>query len=269
MAGLFYMALASAQTEGVDTTARPERDTIRVGNMIIIRSGRDRNITRFDTATKTFRPKREKVKTNWFVADLGFSQISDKTSYPGAIADGHLPSGASNEWFDQRNIKSTNVNIWLFIQRLSLVEHVVNLKYGVGVELNNYRYREPIRFQETNMPLVIMETADYKKNKLAADYITVPLMINFNSTPKKKDGFGFSVGISAGYLYSSRQKIVGGGLGKKKFRDDYDLRPLKLSYIGELNLGFIRLYGSMAAQSMFENTLDQTPWNVGLRFSHL
>ena len=31
-----------------------------------------------------------------------------------------------------RTIKSVNVNIWFFMQRLNLIKHVVNLKYGLG-----------------------------------------------------------------------------------------------------------------------------------------
>jgi hypothetical protein len=150
-----------------------------------------------------------------------------------------------------------------------MIKHVVNLKYGLGVELNNYKYREPIRFQETSKPLVIMENVEYEKNKLAADYITIPLMLHFNFTPNSKThGFGLSAGMSGGYLYSSRQKTVGGGMGKHKERDDFDLRKFKLAYIAEISLGPVRLYGSYATRSMFKNGLDQTPYSFGLRLSN-
>lgn len=252
-----------------DSTSVPQNDTIRIGNMIIIRSGKDRDRSYYDTTSRTFKRKNENVTTNWWVIDLGFNRVSDKTDYPSAIAAGYLPAGANEDWFDQRNFKSTNVNIWVFMQRINLLYHVLNLKYGLGIELNNYKYTEPILYQETNKPLVLMGTEDFKKNKLAADYLTIPLMLNFNVNPKKKNGLNFSVGVSAGYLYSSRQKTVGGGMGKKKYRDDYDLRDFKFSYVGEIGLGPVKLYASYAMQSMFENALDQTPYNFGLRLSHL
>ena len=153
------------------------------------------------------------------------------------------------------------------MQRLNLIDHVVNLKYGLGIELNNYRYRENIKFQDSKNPLVIMDNVDYKKNKLAADYLTVPLMLNFNFTPNKKNGFGFSVGASLGYLYSARQKTISDDFGKKKDREDFDLKDWKVSYVGEVSLGFVRLYGSYATESIFKNALDHTPYNVGLRLS--
>lgn len=261
-------ALNGFAQEKTDTTVAPEQDTITVGNIVIVRSGKDRGRVYYDTVSKHFKRYQGNVTTNWLVTDIGFNQINDQTNYAQAIAGGYLPAGANENWFDQRFIKSTNINIWVFMQRLNMIKHVVNLKYGLGIELNNYRYQEPIRYQETNQPLVIMENLSYKKNKLAADYITVPLLLNFNFTPNHADhGFGFSAGMSAGYLYSSRQKTVGGGMGKKKERDDFDLRSLKLAYIAEISLGPVRLYGSYATKSMFKNGLDHTPYSFGLRVS--
>jgi hypothetical protein len=252
-----------------DTIDHPDADTIRIGTMIIIRSGKDRSRSYFDSSRNQFRSGNPNVTTNWMIVDIGVSQVNDQTNYAQAISSGYLPAGANENWFDQRTLKSTNVNIWIFMQRLNMIKHVVNLKYGIGVELNNFKYTENIRFRDGINPLVIMENVDYKKNKLATDYITVPLMLNFNFTPRSKHhGFGLSAGVSGGYLYSSRQKTVGGEAGKKKERDDFDLQKFKLAYIAELSLGPVRVYGSYATRSMFKNALDQTPYSFGLRLSN-
>jgi hypothetical protein len=92
-------------------------------------------------------------------------------------------------------------------------------------------------------------------------------MLNFNFTPSRRKGFGFSVGVSAGYLYSSRQKIKIDS-DKYKVKDDFNLRRWKISYIGEINLGIVKFYGSYATQSMWEKGLDQTPFNVGIRLGN-
>jgi len=244
-------------------------DTIRIGNILIIRgkneNGEQASIYR---RKKIYTPTN--ISTNWGIIDLGFSQVSDKTNYMQSIAGGLLPGGANEDWFNQRNFKSTNIDIWIFMQRLNILKHVVNLKYGVGGEFNNYKYTENIRFQKTGMPLVIMDNISYRKNKLTANYITVPMLLNFNFTPWIKHGFGLSAGVSAGYLYASKQKINDGPEpGKVKYRDDFDLRKFKLAYIAELNLGPILLYASVGTQSMFEKALDQTPVNFGIRLSSL
>ncbi len=124
--------------------------------------------------------------------------------------------------------------------------------------------------REQNPTTIVLDQslAGVKKNKLAADYVTVPLMLNFNLTPKRDKGFGFAAGISGGYLYSARQKFKNDG-DKDKNRDNFDLRKFKLSYVGELNLGPVKLYGSVATRSMWERGLDQTPFNIGVRLGYL
>jgi Outer membrane protein beta-barrel domain len=269
LAGICFALSGMGQT---DSTTK-ESDTIKVGNILIIKNKKDGK-NDDDGKDDEIRVKRRKtytpsnITTNWCIVDIGISQFNDKTNYTQSIAQGYLAAGANEDWFDLRNGKSINVNIWFFMQQLNVIKHVVNLKYGLGLELNNYRYSENIKYQKSRMPLVIMDNIDYSKNKLATDYLTVPMMLNFNFTPKREDGFGFSVGASAGYLYSSRQKTISKENGKKKDREDFDLRKWKISYIAELSLGPIKLYGSYATQSMFEKSLDHTPYNVGFRLSN-
>jgi hypothetical protein len=178
--------------------------------------------------------------------------------FPGATGKGDL---------ELRTGKSVNVNIWFFMQRLNVIKHVVNLKYGLGLELNNYRYDRDLLFQKNPMRIV-PATEPLKKGKLAADYVTVPMLLNVNFTPKRNKGFGISGGVSAGYLYAARYKTKDGEGDKNKVRDNFDLEKFKLSYIGELNLGVVTLYGSYAFKDMWENALDQRPYNFGIRFSH-
>jgi Outer membrane protein beta-barrel domain len=274
---LFSTAFAQNDTtikKETDTTIKKEtNDTIRIGGMIIIKKpgSEDREI-KTDGDNYTVRiPKRrtpQNLTTNWWIIDMGFSGFNDKTVYGSAEAQAFAP-GSTEDWFDIKSGKSRNVNIWFFMQRLNLIKHVVNLKYGLGLELNNYFFDdESIRFQK-NPTLVVMDNAlkGAKKNKLAADYLTVPLMVNFNFTPERRNGFGFSAGISAGYLYSARQKVKFSD-DKVKVHNDFDLQDWKLSYVGEINLGLVKLYGSYAFQSMWERGLDHTPFTAGLRFSN-
>lgn len=268
----------STKQETTDSTRQVKAgDTIRIGNIIIVKrqgdhdgdNRRSRNrFVYYEYHSKEF--KRRNFTTNWLVVDLGFANYNDQTEYNSAAiqdpTNGFAP-GATKDWFKLRPIKSVNVNIWLFMQRLNLIKHVVNLKYGVGVELNNYRYEEPVKFRTSPTQVFLDKSTEYKKNKLAADYATVPMMLNFNFTPKKAKPFGISAGASFGYLYSSRQKTITAVDGKRKKNNDFDLRPWKLAYIAELNLGPVKLYGSYATQSMFEKGLDQTPYALGVRIS--
>jgi hypothetical protein len=154
------------------------------------------------------------------------------------------------------------------MQRINLIKHVVNFKYGFGIELNNYNFDDKrIRFSKNPTHIYKDFPESLSKNKFAADYLTIPVMLNFNFTPKKRKNYGFSAGISAGYLYSARQKIKDDG-DVDKTKGDFDLLKWKLAYIGEISLGPVKLYGSYAFKSMFEKGLDLTPYTVGFRFSN-
>jgi hypothetical protein len=267
-AGLIFTLSGLAQTDTTGTSQKEnpnQQDTIRVGNLLIVRSGGTEN---GDSAIRNhhrhsdYQPRN--ISTNWGILDLGFANYRDRTNFTSVGAQQFAP-GSTNDWFKLRTGKSVDVNIWIFMQRINLIRHVVNFKYGLGIELNNYRYEDDIRFK-TKPTMVIMDTIHYSKNKLAADYVTVPFLLNFNFTPHRRQDFGFSGGVSVGYKYSSRQKFVSKATGKQKTYDDFDMETWKISYIGELQLGWLKLYGSYAARSMFSKGLDQVPYTVGIRF---
>jgi hypothetical protein len=269
--------LAMSSFGQTDSTKKTEpADTIKIGGMIIVKDGetdstgkkeRHRTISISNRGWNKHVTKAN-VSTNWWILDLGFANYSDNTNYGSTSAQAFAP-GLNKEALKLRTGKSVNVNIWFFMQKLNIAKHVLNFKYGLGMELNNYRFDDE-RVHFTKNPTIVTLDPDYKdvvkKNKLAADYLTVPMMLNVNFTPGRNRGFGFSAGVSGGYLISSRQKIKKGN-DKDKVRDDFDLRKFKLSYIGELGLGPVRLYGSYAMKSMWDKGLDQTPYSIGFRLS--
>src|SRR4029078_3090922 len=178
-----------------DTTRKQnnEVDTIKVGGMIIIRKNNGENeITQNKKQKKEgtnhhyhyYKPSN--LSTNWWIIDFGFSNYNDQTNYSSQEAQDFAPLN-SKESLKIKTWKSRNMNIWLFMQRLNMIQHIVNLKYGFRLELNNYFY-DDVRVHLYRTPTIIkMDTAfaSLDKNKLAADYLTVPMMINFNFTPDR------------------------------------------------------------------------------------
>lgn len=299
MALVFLCSVATAQTNpplpNTDTTnlSIQKSDTIRIGNIVIVRKGKtgeekepQKKGFSMNINKEHHHNKLNNLSTNWGIVDIGFTNFNDQTNYAAATTAGVLvnkpgsgfPLGASD--FKLNAAKSVDVNIWIFMQRLNLVKHHINLKYGLGLELNNYRFRSNISFKEpgfspynniTAIPnaYVIRDSINFSKNKLAADYITVPLMLNFCSKPGDPNkGISFSAGISAGYLYSQRNKQKSSERGKLKNKGDYNMEQFKFSYIAELGLGPVRLYGSYVPSSIFEKGLDLRPYTLGIRLSN-
>ena len=262
----------------IDSTAQ-KADTIKIGGMIIIKKpgekGREIKREKDVSMPDRKRNKPTNVSTNWWIVDLGLNNINDRTSYGSAAANAYMLPGAGGPFtksdMNLRAGKSVNVNVWPFMQKLNLIKHAVNLKYGLGVELFNFRYKKNnnISYKEANPPYIFRDSVQFSKNKLATDYLTVPLMLNFNSTPHSGNtGFSLSVGVSAGYLYSNRNKQISNERGKEKEKGDIGLNRWKLAYVGELGLGPVRLYGTYAITNLHESGLEQQPYAVGIRFSN-
>ena len=259
------------------------KDTIRVGGMIIVKKGKKSGDVSVKIGPDNGKKRHKNVSTNWWIVDLGFANYSDKTNY--ANAGSYLVNRPGYPALDKNDFKlkagkSINVNLWFFMQRLNLIQQHVFLKYGLGIELNNYRYKSVINYNEsgpvpytantqTNAPFIFRDSISFKKNKLAVDYATIPVMLNFVTNPEeRKKGFSLSLGVSAGYLYSQRNKQVSSERGKLKNKGDYDLERFKFSYVAELGLGPVLLYGSYSPKSIYERSLDIRPYNIGFRLSY-
>jgi len=280
-AALLFAQMGFAQT---DSTKSNNPDTIRVGNFIIVKKNKQRNS---DTSSLNYdngssfnihigsRGKRyqSNISTNWFIFDLGFNNWNDRTDYGNGLSNSYLrPENGGGAFtkndFTLRNVRSMNVNIWLFMQKLNITKHVVNLKYGLGINMYNYFFDKDLRTTyHKGEAYVTRDTVSFSKNKLATDYITVPFMININPTPDR-NSLSFSFGVSAGYLYSSRNKQANDNRGTKTLSGDIGISNWRWSYVGEIGLGPVRLYGSYSINPLHKDVLKQYPYAFGIRFSN-
>jgi hypothetical protein len=273
--------MSFAQT---DSTLK-NTDTVKVGNFIIIKknNGNNAGIEKRENRNNNYefkverRPrKRTNISTNWWIMDLGFANMRDNTNYPSAQSGGYFKTLRAADGAVNQNSyklipgKSSNVNIWFFMQKLNIVKHVVNLKYGLGLEMYNYRYDTRLSFRKDPQPFVFNDSIGFTKNKLYVEYLTVPIMININTTPDTRRGFSFSAGVSAGYLTNSRNKQISADRGKQKIKGDFNFEPWRVAAIGELGLGPIRLYGSYSLNRLQSDItrVEQYPYTVGIRFSN-
>lgn len=282
---LFFVCLLALGTKAQNDSLAVQKkyDTVHIGKKYIVvkHLGNNEN-----AAVQEKNKKKDNINTEHLVLDLGFSNWADRTNYSDAASQGYIinrpgtPDIASKD-FNLRVIKSVNIDIWFFMQRLNLINHYVNLKYGLGLDLNNYRFWTPLSFREggTNPynpsmnishPFIFRDSISLEKDKLAADYLTIPLMLNFRTDPHQNKGLMISTGVSVGYLYSSRNKQISDEDSKHRNKGNYDLERWKFSYIAELGMGPLVLYGSYSPNSIFNNNvLDLKPYTIGIRFSSL
>ena len=267
-----------------DTTAK-STDTVKVGNFIIIKKNKSNtgpditvkdNEKSIEYKIERRSKRKSNISTNCWIFDLGFANYRDNTNYATAQAGPYLKvlraaDGAVNQNTTSLNTgKSSNFNLWFFMQKLNVVKHVVNLKYGLGLEMYNFRYDSRISFRKDPVPYAFNDSIGFSKNKLFVEYLTVPFMLNINTTPDSRRGLSFSAGVSAGYLISSRNKQISSERGKQKINGDFNLEPIRLAAIGEIGLGPVRLFGSYSLNKLQKDIthMEQYPYSVCIRFSN-
>jgi len=259
-------------------------DTVRLGRLNIIKS-QDSNNKKdwesmiedgdFDNTRISIEraPKKLKnVTTNWFSFDLGYANYIDES--PQKMADFSLPYSkyfVNSGSLKLDNRKASNFNIWIVQQKLNVYQHKINLKYGVGFEMFNFRFEQPVSFRNEPGKTLYMDDVNFTKNKLFVKYLTVPVQLNFQPNPYSRKGFYASIGLSAGYLVDARNKQISPERGKQKYDGTFELNNLRFATIGELGIGGIRLYGSYGSINLFDKNQSHFsffPYALGLRFSN-
>jgi hypothetical protein len=295
--------IAMLATKNDTLVLTSKNDTIRIGSLLIVtkKEAEDRNFktvlkigdasygktndgelgwikgdfkkTRIEIAKGP--RKLKNLETNWWTLDLGFANYHDKSPmiYWLAANPNVLPYGPgpiNPKSFSLNNKKSSNVNLWIVQQKLNIYQHKINFKYGVGLEMFNFRFEKPISFREDVVGYLKYDDVTFTKNKLLVKYLTVPVQISFKPNPNLRRGFYASVGMSAGYLLNAKNKQISAENGKQKYAGNFNLNDWRVATIGELGVGPIRLYGSYGMTNLFNKSqvmFDMQPFALGLRFS--
>ncbi len=278
--GIFSLTAIASFSQSDSSKQVEKIDTTKVGSITIITQKKgggkstekgDNNFNIHINFDSSHKHKSENSNTNWLVFDLGFANYRDNTDYVSALSNGFInskrPVNASNMTLNTG--KSSNVNLWLFMKKNNLVKKVVDLKYGLGLEMYNFRFDNSVSYRNEPTSTVFLDSVSFSKNKLYVGYLTIPLMININANPSKKDGLRFSAGLSAGYLVGHHMKQISSERGKVKYYGNFNLNPWRLAAVAEVGLGPIKLYGSYSLNALHnENAgIKQYPYAVGIRFS--
>jgi hypothetical protein len=260
-----------------DTLVAMNQDTLKIGSFLIIKSQDHSSKKDWQTMIERgdfkntqikierIKTRKKEVNTKWFTLDLGFANYVDATSYkwdPQFTKPAVGPALTAKS-FQLNNGKSSNVNIWIVQQKYALNENW-NLKYGLSVNMFNFRFEQPISYRNTGASYVYLDSKTFKKDKLYASYLTVPVLLNY-SAPKK--GFNIAGGISVGYLMNSRNKQI--DTKKQKYNGNFNLNDFQVAGIGELGIGNIKLYTSVSLTNLYDSKLSKQfnyPFALGIRF---
>lgn len=217
-----------------------------------------------ETCEKDVRHK-TKNSMRFALLDIGINTYHQNGTfeYTGNAADMRLVQGKSLDWV-----------LHIFRHRIGLYKNMLNLQYGVGVNFNNYHFSEPITLIKNSTPLEIVsnDAVEYRKNKLYASYLHLPLMLNIETNPRKKSkSFHLSGGMYGAVLLASRTKqcLDDDDADALIRRDDYHLNSFRYGVGGQIGYGPINFYANYSLRPLFQDkaggTLNELyPLSIGL-----
>ncbi len=206
----------------------------------------------------------DKVKSHWAGFEMGVNMFMN--------ADNEFDSPNGYGYLDLKPQKSIAINFNLYDLELQLLRRNIMLVTGLGFTINNYRFDSDI-FLQPSVDTVIGitdPTANIKKNKLVASYLTVPLLLEFNTSSNPDKTFHIAMGVIGGLRLGSHLKLIkeiDGDDTKVKYRDDFNINPWR--YDATVRLGYrnFTVFGSYNLAGMFKDGKgpDMNTFTAGIR----
>ena len=260
-----------------------QNDTIKIGQLLISKPESKSNLSweqiiknkdlnglkvNFNKSNNNFK----QLETSWFAFDLALVNYLDETKYAEnkSLSNPAIGQPLSKFKMQLNNGKSTNINIWIVQQKYRLKNPAFYLKYGLGLEMFNFRYEYGINFRKNESMFIYLNDESYEKNKLFTSYLSAPVQFGYDFKLKNDKILGISGGLVTGYLFKSYNKQINRELGKEKYKSNFSLRDMRLAGVFEIRIDKLKFFGTASLQNMLDkmNTNQSLyPYSFGLRFS--
>jgi len=233
--------------------------------------GNDGDTTRFSMGDKKIlvinlhdsikKHKMEKVKPHWAGIEIGFNGYMTPQNKM-------FPQGY--DWMELDLAKSVAVNINFFDYGIRLYKRYVMLVSGFGLSYNNYRFRgDTIMANGADGIYGVGNTINYSKNKLTVSYLTVPLLLEFNTSKYNKKSFHVSTGCTFGYRVGSHTKQVyeeEGTERKIKSYNQFSINPWRVDATARIGYRGFSIFANYDMVPLFrdEKGPDLHPFTVGI-----
>jgi hypothetical protein len=116
---------------------------------------------------------------------------------------------------------------------------------------------------------VVDNNISYTKNMLKASYLTIPLLLQFNTFPKHSKSFHIAVGGQLGIRMGSRSKQVYDVDGSKKrdiYKSNYNLNPFQYGLTARMGYGNFNVFANYNLSELFKKNKgpEVYPFQIGL-----
>jgi hypothetical protein len=255
----------SKSGNGEETASDTTR--FKLGNKKLMIIGDDDEAIEQISKKDSTRNYNEKFK-HWQGFDIG---VNGFLTYDNSL---DLPASAS--FLELNYGKSAQFGLNLFEKDFHIWKNYINIVTGFGFDFNHYAFANKVTLRGDTTYLAAYvdssNTVSYKKNKLNATYIRIPLMVEINTSKNPKRNFHIAGGVEAAYLIHSVAKQrydIGDTHYRSKTRDDFNMEPFRFSAMARIGYNDITLFANYGLNRLFKKDKGPQvyPFTVGVTFS--
>jgi hypothetical protein len=207
-------------------------------------------------------PERE-VKDVWQGIELGVNGY--------ATAGRSLGMPATHKFLELDYEKSIFVNLNLLEGHIKLAQEYVSIGTGAGLEINRYAFANGTNLQKIGDTLTGLQTGiKYDRNVLKMTWLTVPLFLEFNTSPYVKKSFHLALGVVGGYRLGSPRLKQNYEIGDVEYNQtvygNYAVNAWRASLMLRLGYRRINFFASYALTPLFKSgsTVAVYPVSAGI-----
>jgi len=243
-----------------------ELDTMRMKfgktQVVIISSSEDELEVNVEGGEEEEPKSNRKSEAHWSGLDFGFMMLMDE-NMENDFSD--------NPYWKNDAARSQVWNLNLFEHKFNFGTPYVGLTTGLGFSWKSVAFKNDYIIQSTaDSTFALIDTVNqYSKNKLKASYLTVPLMLEFNTSADEDKSFYLAAGVVGGVRLTSKTKRQGEFEGKEfkeKVKGQYNLNPFQLDAAVRVGYSNWGVFANYSLLPLFEQgtTVDIYPLTFGL-----
>jgi len=207
-------------------------------------------------------PKKRKSEPHWAGLDFGFSMLMNNNF------ESNFPN---HPYWRNDPAKSQVWNLNLIEHKFNIAKEYVGITTGLGFSFTSVAFRD--NYTLSANADTVFATIDtvyaYSKNKLRATYLTVPLLLEFNTNRDPDKSFYLATGLIGGVRIGSKVKQVGEYDGREfkiKEKGVYGLNAFKLDATARLGYNSFGVFANYSLLPLFQEgkTVDIHPLIFGL-----
>lgn len=196
--------------------------------------------------------------------------------------NGFLTSGnnitlpANNDYMSLNyGIRNLSWNLNLFEKDFRFAHKHLQIVTGLGFSFNSYNLKNKTTLNAdssytSNLNSINNGSITLIKNKLRESFITVPLLLELNTSKTRSKNFHIAAGVIGGLKLGSSTKQVfkeDNKTFKDVRKDDYNLYPFKLDATVRIGYGNFTMFATYSLTPLFQagKGPELYPFNIGLR----